>query len=397
VSLADVTTDAVLAAMAEFDDLGRDDFLAKYQFGRARKFVLVRGGIEYDSKAIIGAAHQHATGRALPASTFSGGEQTVVARRTALGFDVRDNSTQPRILGAQIGEIVGVPIGTIFTSRREVADAGVHRALEAGIVGTAATGAESVVISGGYEDDEDHGTEIVYTGHGGRDQTGRQVADQNFDVPGNAALQTSCLTGAPVRVIRGAHPGSAYAPPSGYRYDGLFTVTQAWREQGRGGHLVCRFTMAALDTAPPVSLTEPTDGSTRSATPVGQAPPGHTAPNRRTAVVQRRVRSLKVAEYVKSVHDFTCQACGTRLLIGERAYAEGAHIRALGTPHHGPDIPANMLCLCPNCPILFDNGALLIHDDLSIVVNNQPISRLRTQSSHVINPAHIAYHRSVHR
>jgi hypothetical protein len=35
------------------------------------------------------------------------------------------------------------------------------------------TGAESIVVSGGYEDDEDHGDTIIYTGHGGNDpQTG---------------------------------------------------------------------------------------------------------------------------------------------------------------------------------------------------------------------------------
>lgn len=67
-----------------------------------------------------------------------------------------------------------------------------------------------------------------------------------------------------------------------------------------------------------------------------------------------------------------------------RAAHEGAHVRALGTPHHGPDIPANMLCLCPNCHVQFDNGALLIHDDLSIVVNNRPVGK----ASHPLEPRH---------
>ena len=37
-----------------------------------------------------------------------------------------------------------------------------------GISGTAKDGADSIVLSGGYEDDVDYGDEIVYTGHGGR-------------------------------------------------------------------------------------------------------------------------------------------------------------------------------------------------------------------------------------
>jgi putative restriction endonuclease len=394
VSLADVTTADVLAAIAECDDLGRDAFLAKYRYGRALKFVLVHDGVEYDSKAILGAAHQHATGQ-LPRPSYSGGVATVVARLTALGFDVRDTTAAPRRADSRIGEIPGVSTGTSFATRREVADAGVHRALQAGIVGTAATGAESVVVSGGYEDDDDRGDEIVYTGHGGRDQTGRQVADQTFTAPGNAALQTSYLTGAPVRVIRGAHTGSPYAPSAGYRYDGLFTVTQAWREQGRSGHLICRFTIIALDTTAPSSPNTTPQSASSTASPV-DAPHGQAAPERRAAAVQRLVRSIKVADYVKAVHDFTCQACGIRLQLGARAYAEGAHIRALGAPHHGPDIPANMLCLCPNCHVLFDNGALLVDDDLCVRVNGKPTGALRTHASHIINPAHVAYHRSIH-
>jgi hypothetical protein len=45
-----------------------------------------------------------------------------------------------------IGEIAGVVPGSAFASRRELFDAGVHRALQAGIVGAAST--ESVVLSG---------------------------------------------------------------------------------------------------------------------------------------------------------------------------------------------------------------------------------------------------------
>ena len=79
------------------------------------------------------------------------------------------------------GDIPDVPVGTLFDSRRAAYDAGVHRALVAGIVGAEHAGAESIVVSGGYEDDEDYGDVIVYTGHGGNDpNTGRQVADQEL-------------------------------------------------------------------------------------------------------------------------------------------------------------------------------------------------------------------------
>ncbi len=45
----------------------------------------------------------------------------------------------------------------------------------AGISGSESEGADSIVLSGGYEDDEDLGDEIVYAGHGGRAGKGRQT------------------------------------------------------------------------------------------------------------------------------------------------------------------------------------------------------------------------------
>ena len=39
----------------------------------------------------------------------------------------------------------------------------------AGISGAERDGADSIVVSGGYEDDEDYGNVIVYTGAGGND------------------------------------------------------------------------------------------------------------------------------------------------------------------------------------------------------------------------------------
>jgi putative restriction endonuclease len=51
--------------------------------------------------------------------------------------------------------ISGYPPGSHFASRRALFDAGIHRQLQAGIAGSSTTGGESIVLSGGYEDDED--------------------------------------------------------------------------------------------------------------------------------------------------------------------------------------------------------------------------------------------------
>lgn len=286
------------------------------------------------------------------------------------------------------GEVPGVAVGTVFADRETVAEHRVHRALQAGIVGTKDTGAESIVVSGGYEDDEDYGDVITYTGHGGRDQnTGLQIADQTPDAVGNAALITSHLAAAPVRVIRGPDPKNPYAPATGYRYDGLFMVERTWQERGRRGFLVCRYRLTRID---------PKAGS--AANPAAtthrpELPEGTTAPGRRTGVADRIVRAAGLARAVKELHDYTCQVCDIRLAIDGRGYAEGAHIRPLGRPHDGTDTPDNLLCLCPNCHVLFDNGAIVVEDDFHIKSTHTTRATLRTIEGHEVNAASLAYHR----
>ena len=110
----------------------------------------------------------------------------------------------------------GVHIGQQFIDRREVHDLHVHHPTQGGISGTKADGADSIVVSGGYVDDEDHGDHgdyILYTGQSGKDpNSNRQIGDQNAEAPGNAGLITSMVRGLPVRVVRGPHRGSPYAP-----------------------------------------------------------------------------------------------------------------------------------------------------------------------------------------
>ena len=68
--------------------------------------------------------------------------------------------------GPVFGHIPGYPVGSWFENRAELADARVHRHRQAGISGSASKGADSIVLSGGYEDDQDFGDLIIYTGYG---------------------------------------------------------------------------------------------------------------------------------------------------------------------------------------------------------------------------------------
>lgn len=202
------------------------------------------------------------------------------------------------------GEIAGNPPGTTYSNRRALAQAGVHKPLQHGISGASAEGADSIVVSGGYEDDEDYGSLIVYTGAGGRDpDTGQQIADQEFTAQ-NLALVKS------YRFVELAADGTPLPAP---------------------------------DNLPST----------------GPAP-------RAESTVQRIVRNTEISRRVKALHDYTCQVCGVRIEIAAGAYAEGAHIRPLGRPHDGPDVEGNILCLCPNDHVRFEFGAILIEDDLRI-------------------------------
>lgn len=150
------------------------------------------------------------------------------------------------------GDIPGYPEGTYFESRIALSHAGVHRPTQGGISGTGREGADSIVVSGGYEDDRDLGPEIVYVGHGGRDpETGEQVDHQELTNL-NLALIYSEQNDLPVRVVRGANPHSHFAPKVGYRYDGLYRVEAHWQQDGKSGYKIWCFRLKKIDptTAP---------------------------------------------------------------------------------------------------------------------------------------------------
>lgn len=88
VTLSDVTHTGVMAAVEEFDRLGREAFLKSTGFGSAQVYFLEHDGRLYDSKAIIGYAHGVSTGIPLGPGDFSGGDNTVAQRLQTLGFTV---------------------------------------------------------------------------------------------------------------------------------------------------------------------------------------------------------------------------------------------------------------------------------------------------------------------
>jgi putative restriction endonuclease len=110
---------AVLAAVDEFDRLGRSAFLAKYGFKEARGYFLQIDGKRYDSKAIAGAAHgyQYPDRGPLKAGVFSGGAAAVQRKLERLGFefanvDASEGEGEDRAC-ARVSELL--EIGSVYT------------------------------------------------------------------------------------------------------------------------------------------------------------------------------------------------------------------------------------------------------------------------------------------
>lgn len=82
--------EAVLAAIAEYDELGQKEFLDRYGYAPSRAYLLEHDGRRYDSKAIAGVAvgKENPSRGPLRADEFSGGDATVRQKLEALGFHV---------------------------------------------------------------------------------------------------------------------------------------------------------------------------------------------------------------------------------------------------------------------------------------------------------------------
>ena len=78
-------------------------------------------------------------------------------------------------------------------------------------------------------------------------------------------------------------------------------------------------------------------------------------PKRFKTQVSRVIRDTVTARALKSLYEFRCQVCGTRIEISpDTYYVEVHHVRPLGGGHKGLDKTFNMLVLCPNHHAMFD-------------------------------------------
>ena len=284
------------------------------------------------------------------------------------------------------GEIENFIEGCFFDNRKEMMPSSFHRNHGQGIDGNGSEGASAIVLSGGYEDDDDDGECIIYTGAGGRDKNGTQVKDQSWETVGNAGLLKSMDLGVPITVIRGSQHASEFSPDSGYRYGGLYRIESAWKQVGQSGFKMCRFRL--FYAGDNYDTLETQDSVLKP----------NTAPSRRKeGTVLRIIRDTKISRDIKKLYSYACQVCGVAIKTKSGLYAEGAHIKPLGRPHNGYDSSDNMLCLCPNHHVMFDKGSFSIEDDFSLIGELPDLpGSIRMNPEHEVDISNLKYHRTSH-
>jgi predicted restriction endonuclease len=91
---------------------------------------------------------------------------------------------------------------------------------------------------------------------------------------------------------------------------------------------------------------------------------GIEAPGTKEVVRNVRLRSTLLGVEIKRRYRYTCQVCRVPVpLWRNRYYAEAHHLWPLGSPHFGPDVPGNIIVLCPNHHVMFDRGVATILPD----------------------------------
>ncbi len=91
-----VTTDHVVHALQEYDQLGPEKFFAAHGFAPTTTYDLVWDERRYPPKAILGTAYEFATAKRLASGDFEGGKSGAVKVLGQLGFTVRPREASLR-------------------------------------------------------------------------------------------------------------------------------------------------------------------------------------------------------------------------------------------------------------------------------------------------------------
>lgn len=349
--LTDLTdSNAVELALSEFDSIGRDAFLAKYGFGRAKNYFLQRDGKHYDSKAVAGAAlgYQFPKTGPLKSGDFSGGENTVSGRLKALGFEVVklgesawSGKTPPDLRRGD--QLSNADVSAVFRCGTSGGMRRSHSTTTLVIV--------SDPTKGMYIDEWRDGI-LHYTGTG-------LVGDQTLDGNQNRTLAESKTNGVSVHLFEVYEEGVytyegqvelAAVPYRAHQPDAKGNIRKVWMFPVRrvGGGDLLPVPQAALKK---IANRQRKDAArlTNEALAARAKLRSRPASSRETNSITY-VRDEYVAEYARRRADGKCELCekpAPFVYRNNEPYLECHHVIWLA--NGGDDSILNTVALCPNC------------------------------------------------
>ena len=285
-----------------------------------------------------------------------------------------------------LGDVRGIAKGFVFESKSEIVSLGLHGSAEDFVSIVENGPALSIIISPKFSEIKDKNSEIILTFSVLDSGIPNAVVDKVKSERVQKAILYSYENELPIRVIREKFGDVEKGTSSVYTYGGTYTVTGHWYS----GESESKSTLNFILNEDVEPLFESIETKAARTIPVGVV-----APARRTSVANSIKRDLRVSEWVKSIHNHTCQVCGQFLTTPGGRYSEGAHIRPLGEDHSGQDVVGNILCLCPNCHKLFDAGAFFIDPDTQQIFyfNSDQVGQLVVHEDHLIDRDVLAYRR----
>ncbi|MFC6723453.1 HNH endonuclease [Halobium palmae] len=224
----------------------------------------------------------------------------------------------------------------------------------------------------GYEDEfEDDGT-FLYTGEG-------QVGDQTMD-RGNKAVKQHEQDGRELHVFE-KDTGGLVTYLGQYVYVDDYPETLPDRNDE--DREAIKFELRPIEE---IEVETEVD-----------LPEGNQNPKRKKTTSTSPERNDELVRDLKRLYNDTCQLCGDRRLQGDDiGYSYVHHIKPLGKPHSGPDVPGNVIVLCPNHHDDFDNGMLTV-DPENLEISHKYEDNLTGESvtekrGHDLEPEYLAYH-----
>lgn len=349
-SLSQLTSsDAIIAAINEFDSIGREAFLSLYGYKPSRLYHIQYNGQLYDSKAIVGSAYGKQHGTPLKSSEFNGGKATVITCLRKLGFT------------AWKTENPAIKLVTGKTYFRKDLIRLYGGQLQAGIW----TPSEFKVIfifsgeSGkafGYKDGWKEDGIFRYTGEG-------QIGDMTF-TGGNKAIRDHRENGKDILLFEDLGKGK------GVRYTGMFECA-SWSyvdamDKKKNIRKAIAFDLvpvssSALTLEKNEAATQDTKSSSINELRIAayeasyeSKASSHTSDTKRSWYE----RSDKVKNYVLARASGFCEACAEPAPFSKKdgtPYLEPHHTKRLSD--EGPDHPAWVGAICPNCHRRIHSGS----------------------------------------